>query len=555
MFAVPVAALGLLASIPLGVVLPAQVGNADPVAYFDESAIGLEDTPLLIDVIANDQDADSDPLFIDPASLRIESIVIGEGSPDAERGDLVLSVVDGTIEVLPPADFHGSFVGSYRVTDRAPGTPGAGFSATTTFEGAFAPVNDAPRLADVGSPTQPIIGREESRLTLASPLAGATDPEGDPVSLVAASLVNNELGVVTLSETVPGGIDFIPAINVTGPVQLTYTAADDSGAEASASIWVSLLNVNDAPRAEDTSIRLSSGDVSVLSIPSSDPDGDELTLVILTDPAKGRAEVLGDSIRYTASRQESGADSFIVAVADSGGLTAQSVVSVDIERKVVAVSSTTGCQALEATRGQTLTVTADACAEAADGAPLTVSSSDARSAAGGRLVVTNAGTLRYTAPSDFSGVDSFTFIADDGLGNTASVIASVDVTRWGSSYHGASGRDGEIVRTYAAVLDRAPDAGGFEFWRNTTAEEFSVQTLARQFLTSSEFIDRFGDQLRTATDRQWVELVYNRVFERRPDAGGAQFWEGQLRSGAIDRVDLIVWFAHSTEFKAITQTS
>ena len=118
---------------------------------------------------------------------------------------------------------------------------------------------------------------------------------------------------------------------------------------------------------------------------------------------------------------------------------------------------------------------------------------------------------------------------------------------------GMAGIDGEITRLYLALLDREPDLGGLQFWVAQRRDGVDLREVAAHFHHSPEFADRFGHLL-DADAGTWVDLLYERILGRAPDAGGRAFWVDRVESGAMSREELIVHFSESTEFQVATHT-
>lgn len=87
--------------------LPEGPSNGDPVAN-DDTATTLENTPVVVDVLANDTDPDGDALSI-------------AGTPTALHGTVVVNP-DGTIEYTPDTGYTGDDVITYEVSDGNGGT-------------------------------------------------------------------------------------------------------------------------------------------------------------------------------------------------------------------------------------------------------------------------------------------------------------------------------------------------------------------------------------------------------------------------------------------------
>ncbi|MEZ5813825.1 MAG: Ig-like domain-containing protein [Alphaproteobacteria bacterium] len=103
--------------------------NTDPVAN-DDSATGAEDTALVIDVLANDNDPDGDILSIDSVT-------------NGANGSVVINP-NGTVSYTPNANFNGSDSFTYTVDD------GNGGQKTATVDVTVNPVDDAPVLTNTG---------------------------------------------------------------------------------------------------------------------------------------------------------------------------------------------------------------------------------------------------------------------------------------------------------------------------------------------------------------------------------------------------------------------
>ncbi len=102
--------------------------NDAPVAN-DDSATTPEDTPVAIDVTANDTDVDGN---LDPTSVTVTS--------GPANGAVAVDPVTGAVTYTPDADFNGTDSFTYEVCDD--GTPVLCDTATVTVT--VTPVNDPP---------------------------------------------------------------------------------------------------------------------------------------------------------------------------------------------------------------------------------------------------------------------------------------------------------------------------------------------------------------------------------------------------------------------------
>ena len=126
----------------------------------NDTATTDEDTPVTIDVLANDSDPDSDPLTIIAASVP------------AAQGDV--DVVGNQLVFTPAENFTGTATISYTVSD------GNGLTDTATVAVEVGGVNDAPDAVNDTAETA-----FETPVTI-DVLANDSDPENDPLTVTLA---------------------------------------------------------------------------------------------------------------------------------------------------------------------------------------------------------------------------------------------------------------------------------------------------------------------------------------------------------------------------------
>lgn len=102
---------------------------------------------------------------------------------------------------------------------------------------------------------------------------------------------------------------------------------------------------------------------------------------------------------------------------------------------------------------------------------------------------------------------------------------------------------GEGYRLYQAAFDRTPDLQGLNFWVNKINEGMGLNQVASHFIDSEEFEDLYGSN---PTNEEFVDLLYDNVLHRDPDAGGYNYWVNQMESG-LSREEVLVAFSESIE--------
>jgi len=104
---------------------------------------------------------------------------------------------------------------------------------------------------------------------------------------------------------------------------------------------------------------------------------------------------------------------------------------------------------------------------------------------------------------------------------------------------------GQAYRIYKAAFDRAPDLAGLGFWINAMDKGAALTGVAGGFIGSEEFQSRYGQ----AVDMDFIKLLYENVLDRQPDAAGYQFWQDAMARG-LTREGVLIEFSESGENKA-----
>ena len=100
-----------------------------------------------------------------------------------------------------------------------------------------------------------------------------------------------------------------------------------------------------------------------------------------------------------------------------------------------------------------------------------------------------------------------------------------------------------IARLYFSVLGRRPDAAGLRFWTGKLREGSSLEQVAEAFLDGAEF----GALTSATTDAEVVEAVFGRVLGRTPDRAGLAYWTGEIAAGRISVSGFVAAVSESPE--------
>lgn len=109
------------------------------------------------------------------------------------------------------------------------------------------------------------------------------------------------------------------------------------------------------------------------------------------------------------------------------------------------------------------------------------------------------------------------------------------------------GTAGQAYRIYEAVLGRAPDKEGLGYWINDMDNGVSLTTIAQGFIASKEFQDKYGANPPYET---YVNLLYQNILGRAPDAEGLDYWLSNMRSGTNSPAVVLASFSEGYENKA-----
>lgn len=285
------------------------------------------------------------------------------------------------------------------------------------------PSNNPPVASDDTATT------DEDVAVVVDVLSNDSDPDGDSLQVVSIDNVFGGTAVINADQTV----SFTPHANFNGSAYFGYTISDGQ-ATASATAWISVNPINDAPTAasdqavatRDTALYLSRDNLIGNDV---DVDGDWLYITSVSNASHGTAELQGDGgVLFTPEADYSGWASFDYTLSD-GQLTATATVTIDVQALYY----------FSTTAGGTL--------RSSDGSSLSFTSADILS-----LTVSAAGTYKYQMAFDGSDVglttsseniDAFAFLGDGSI-----LISTVG----GFSVPGVSGSGEDLLRFFPSSL-------------------------------------------------------------------------------------------------------
>ena len=381
--------------------------NDAPTANNDAAA-GDEDTTINISsVLANDVDPDH-PLS---GSSIIAFSDTGNGSL-SHNGN-------GTFTYTPDANFNGTDSFTYTVED------GAGETDTATVTITVDAVNDLPTAGDDAAS-----GDEDTAITTGNVLANDSDLEDALNAGSVASFTQGAHGSVVYNNN--GTFTYTPDQDFNGSDAFSYTVEDGDGGQATATVNITVDPVADAPRANNDSALTEEDQAVTTNVLANDSDPeqalDAADISGFTQASHGTVVKNGNgTFTYTPDSGFFGTDSYTYTLEDDGGLTDTATVNITVteinDPPVAGDDAASGDEDTAIVTGNVLSNDSDP-----DDTLDSGSISGFSQGNHGSVAYNNNGTFTYTPDADFFGTDSFTYIVDDGRGesDTATVTITVD---------------------------------------------------------------------------------------------------------------------------------
>ncbi len=380
--------------------------NDAPVAVNDSynSPLGDVVTVPMPGVLTNDSDIDGDVLTAKLLTSPANGILTFNAS-----GDLIYT---------PNAGFSGTDSFTYVANDGHLNSNSATVSVTVTS------VNHPPlATGDLFTTNEDVI------LVIDAPGVLSNDKDIDGNPLTAKLIAGPSHGTLTFNSD--GSFRYTPTLNFHGTDSFSYVANDGTVNSAAATVTIIVESVNDSPVAANDNF-VTNEDVTLniltpgLLSNDTDADGDVLTAVLVTGPSHGILTLNSNgAFTYVPTANFNGADSFTYIVND--GLAQSNTATVSLTIISVNDAPVAGNNAYSTNAGTPLTVSAP-------GVLLNDSDIDGdvlksmlvNSPLHGTLVLNASGSFTYTPATGFSGIDSFTYVANDS--SLDSNIATVTLT-------------------------------------------------------------------------------------------------------------------------------
>ena len=284
---------------------------------------------------------------------------------------------------------------------------------------------------DNGDNTAPTAVNDQVQTLINTPididvLANDRDSNGDNDRLILndiSNAVNGEARIINNT------LVFTPAQNFVGEASVEYSITDGI-AQDQARVTITVIdntNVDNAVFAEpDTVTSLSNRSVTINVLGNDRLEGEgALTLMSVTNAINGDVQIDGQRLIYQPRTGFVGTDSFNYRIGNGLQATAEAEVTVVIEQNAapVARNDYSNIEINTAIRLLPLENDVDA-----NDDTLTLAEIDNADTLG-QVTIQSGNTISYTPPTDFTGLDAFTYVTEDPSGALSEAVYRINIHR------------------------------------------------------------------------------------------------------------------------------
>jgi len=384
--------------------------NHAPIATNDKAKTN-EDASVNINVLANDTDADQDPLHV--AKIAKQPI----------NGTVFINP-DDTISYTPELHFSGKDNFIYGIFDSRGGNANGTVSVNVNH------VNHIPKAVDGTN----VLTNEDTPISI---VLKGTDQDilnketTVPLtfSIVSAPTSGTVLSISPINST-SARLTYTPNLHFHGSDKFTFKVNDGLADSTNiATVPLTVNHVNHAPTTTDTAVITRAGIPLNIILTGSDVDKDPLTFSVVTGPASGTVSSISPinstsaSLTYTpANTTFTGRDPLTFRASDGSGGVSDATVHITVNPANFA--PTVNDQSITTTKNKSVNFTLTG--TDADKDPLSfVGISGPNNGFIG--LDSSTGLVKYTPLRGFHGSDNFTFAADDGKELSSPAMVKITV--------------------------------------------------------------------------------------------------------------------------------
>jgi len=233
----------------------------------------------------------------------------------------ITNATRGEYTYTPIANISGTDSFTFKASD---GT----LDATATISVTIAAVNDAPVAGNIS-----VSGTEDTPYfnTLTNLATGPIDIDSNSLTFSIVGVASH--GTVTISNSANGAFTYAPQANYSGADSFTYRIYDGSLYSNTATVSISIAEVNDAPVLAAITVSLGNTYKYMGKVVATDVEGNTpITYQIVSAPTLGAATLNSNTgvFTYIRNGKAAGSDSFTVMPTDSLGASPVSASSITI---------------------------------------------------------------------------------------------------------------------------------------------------------------------------------------------------------------------------------
>jgi len=406
--------------------------NDAPVAADDLASTPIN-TPITIAVLANDSDADGDPLTVSNPVLA-----------DPTRGSVSVNP-DGTLAFTPTTNISGPVTISYTVSDGHGGSDTASVTVNVGANTAPTGADSTHTLAEDASYTVAVadlgFADADAGQTLANVRIDSLPATG---SLLLDGVAVTAGAVISAADVAAGKLVFVPVADGNGSpyASFGFSVQDSAGAFDTApnTLTLNVTPVNDAPVAVADSSTADEDTAQTGNVLSNDTDVDGDTLSVTQFVVGGTTHAAGTTATLagvgTLLIETNGNYTFTPA-ADYNGAVPVATYTVSDGTATTTSTLTLSVTAVADVVGDTVAVTEDTPitfnpisglnetggADNFEGSPVLTA---VGTPAHGTVSFAANGAITYTPDADYNGPDSFTYtVMSGGVAETATISVNV----------------------------------------------------------------------------------------------------------------------------------
>jgi len=321
------------------------------------------------------------------------------------HGSLTQNGSGPNVAYLSAANFNGFDSFTFRVND------GNSNSSVKTVSITVTPVDDPPLVNNQSETTQ-----EDTPKSITF---SAADVDGDGLNYFIVTGPAHGI----LSGT-GGTVNYTPNTNYNGNDSFTYYVNDGHSNSTTATVFILVTPRNDPPVASGLGNQNESTDEDVSKtfvLSASDPDGDALTYLVVTNPSHGTLSIAGVNATYAPFPNYNGSDSFTYKVND--GSTDSNIATVLMTINPIDDLPIVNNQSEITPEDVVKSITFSAIDVDGDGLTYIIVTNPSHGSLSG-----TGGTVNYTPASNYNGADSFTIKVNDGHTDSNTATVSITIT-------------------------------------------------------------------------------------------------------------------------------